>query len=90
MLDRVTTDKTTVPDSALDYHALNAMLNLYDDQGRIRFGADRMAARQLTLPPTFIQRERDSGFEFCPFGRVGQRGLARSFADCAASGPVAG
>ena len=45
---------------------------------------------QLTLPPTFIQRERDSGFEFCLFGRVGQRGLARSFADCAASGPVAG
>jgi len=31
----------------------------------------------VTLPPTFIQRERDSEFEFCPFGRVGQRGLAR-------------
>jgi uncharacterized protein (TIRG00374 family) len=45
---------------------------------------------ELTLPPTFIQCERDSGFDFCPFGRVGQRGLARSFADCAASGPVAG
>ena len=44
----------------------------------------------LTLPPTFIQRERDSGFEFCLFGRVGQRGLARSFAGRAASGPVAG
>ena len=28
----------------------------------------------VTLPPTFIQRERDSGFEFCPFGRVEQRG----------------
>lgn len=39
----------------------------------------------LTLPPTFIQRERDSGFEFCLFGRVGQRGLARSFAGCLAS-----
>lgn len=34
---------------ALDYHALNAMLNLYDDQGRIRFEADRMAARQYFL-----------------------------------------
>ena len=45
---------------------------------------------QVTLPPTFIQRERDSGLEFCPFGRVGQRGLARSFAGCVASGPVAG
>ena len=32
----------------------------------------------MTLPPTFIHRERDSGFEFCPFGRVGQRGLART------------
>ncbi|WP_211246266.1 hypothetical protein, partial [Cereibacter changlensis] len=42
----------------------------------------------LTLPPTFIQRERDSEFEFCPFGRFGQRGLARSFAGCAASGAV--
>ena len=29
----------------------------------------------VTLPPTFIQRERDSEFEFCPIGRVGQRGL---------------
>lgn len=44
---------------------------------------------RVTLPPTSIQRERDSGFEFCLFGRVGQRGLARSFAGCAASGPVA-
>ncbi|MDD8023313.1 MAG: class 1b ribonucleoside-diphosphate reductase subunit alpha [Paracoccaceae bacterium] len=33
----------------LDYHALNAMLNLYDDQGHIRFDADRMAARQYFL-----------------------------------------
>ncbi|WP_417674850.1 class 1b ribonucleoside-diphosphate reductase subunit alpha [Pseudodonghicola sp.] len=33
----------------LDYHALNAMLNLYDDQGNIRFDADRMAARQYFL-----------------------------------------
>lgn len=33
----------------LDYHALNAMLNLYDDAGRIRFDADRMAARQYFL-----------------------------------------
>lgn len=27
----------------------------------------------VTLPPTFIQCERDSGFEFCLFGRVAQR-----------------
>ena len=34
----------------LDYHSLNAMLNLYDPRtGRIRFEADRMAARQYFL-----------------------------------------
>ncbi|OBY27616.1 class 1b ribonucleoside-diphosphate reductase subunit alpha [Leisingera sp. JC1] len=33
----------------LDYHALNAMLNLYDADGNIRFDADRMAARQYFL-----------------------------------------
>ena len=33
----------------LDYHALNAMLNLYDEEGNIRFDADRMAARQFFL-----------------------------------------
>ena len=43
----------------------------------------------VTLPLTFIHRERDAGFEFCPFGRVGQWGPARSFADCAASDLVA-
>ena len=42
MLD--TSVKTT-----LDYHALNAMLNLYDGEGKIRFEADRMAARQYFL-----------------------------------------
>ncbi|WP_289043417.1 class 1b ribonucleoside-diphosphate reductase subunit alpha [uncultured Aliiroseovarius sp.] len=36
-------------DTALDYHALNAMLNLYDETGHIRFDADRMAARQYFL-----------------------------------------
>lgn len=35
--------------STLDYHALNAMLNLYDGDGNIRFEADRMAARQYFL-----------------------------------------
>ncbi|SFQ67660.1 ribonucleoside-diphosphate reductase alpha chain [Roseivivax halotolerans] len=33
----------------LDYHALNAMLNLYDTEGNIQFEADRMAARQYFL-----------------------------------------
>lgn len=43
MLDRALTSP------ALDYHALNAMLNLYDEAGNIRFEADRMAARQYFL-----------------------------------------
>ena len=30
----------------LDYHALNAQLNMYDADGRIQFDADRKAARQ--------------------------------------------
>ncbi|WP_214609507.1 class 1b ribonucleoside-diphosphate reductase subunit alpha [Gulosibacter macacae] len=33
----------------MDYHALNAMLNLYDDQGRIQFDKDREAAREYFL-----------------------------------------
>jgi len=36
-------------DPALDYHALNAMLNLYDENGHIQFEKDRMAARQFFL-----------------------------------------
>ena len=32
-----------------DYHALNAMLNLYDDDGRIQLDMDRLAARQYFL-----------------------------------------
>ena len=36
-------------ETTLDYHALNAMLNLYDDEGRIQFDKDRLAARQYFL-----------------------------------------
>ena len=36
-------------EQALDYHALNAMLNLYDDEGRIQFDMDRQAAHQYFL-----------------------------------------
>ncbi|MBX4335445.1 class 1b ribonucleoside-diphosphate reductase subunit alpha [Bartonella raoultii] len=34
---------------AMDYHALNAMLNLYDENGHIQFDMDRLAARQYFL-----------------------------------------
>ncbi len=33
----------------LDYHALNAMLNLYDANGKIQFDADKRAAREFFL-----------------------------------------
>ncbi|WP_284336516.1 class 1b ribonucleoside-diphosphate reductase subunit alpha [Comamonas sp. NoAH] len=33
----------------LDFHALNAMLNLPDEKGQIQFDADRLAARQYFL-----------------------------------------
>lgn len=36
-------------DNALDYHALNAMLNLYDADGHIQFEKDRLAARRYFL-----------------------------------------
>jgi ribonucleoside-diphosphate reductase alpha chain len=31
------------------YHELNAMLNLYDDEGKIQFGKDKEAARAYFL-----------------------------------------
>ncbi len=37
------------PSPELDYHALNAQLNLYDANGHIQFDADREAARQYFL-----------------------------------------
>lgn len=36
-------------EKALDYHALNAMLNLYDANGDINFEADRKAAKEYFL-----------------------------------------
>lgn len=40
---------TTPQAQQLDYHALNAMLNLYDADGKIQFDKDREAARQYFL-----------------------------------------
>ncbi|MFD1747373.1 class 1b ribonucleoside-diphosphate reductase subunit alpha [Rhizobium helianthi] len=49
-MDTLTTTKTSAStEDTLDYHALNAMLNLYDDEGKIQFDKDRMAARQYFL-----------------------------------------
>ena len=41
--------KAQAADAALDYHALNAMLNLYDDEGKIQLDKDRQAAKQYFL-----------------------------------------
>ncbi|MFH5821343.1 class 1b ribonucleoside-diphosphate reductase subunit alpha [Georgenia sp. AZ-5] len=50
MAATLTDSGVEVPASpALDYHALNAMLNLYDADGKIQFDADREAARQYFL-----------------------------------------
>ena len=47
MADTLTdTGLEPAPSPELDYHALNARLNLYDASGRIQFDADRQAARQ--------------------------------------------
>ena len=40
---------TDTVDPSLDYHALNAKLNLYDANGQIQFDADHEAARQYFL-----------------------------------------
>jgi ribonucleoside-diphosphate reductase alpha chain len=37
------------PGRGLDYHELNAMLNLYGANGKIQFDADREAAREYFL-----------------------------------------
>jgi len=56
-LDTLTLDRTEErpaakgqgQDQALDFHALNAMLNLYDESGKIQFDKDKQAAHQYFL-----------------------------------------
>jgi ribonucleoside-diphosphate reductase alpha chain len=49
-LDTIILDKPKQGgDITLDYHALNAMLNLYGEDGRIQFEKDRLAAKQYFL-----------------------------------------
>ena len=52
MVEAAVTDATFKTDArfeGMDYHALNAMLNLYGDDGKIQFGADKRAAREYFL-----------------------------------------
>jgi len=50
-LDTLTLERPLKQSDAavLDYHALNAMLNLYDEDGRIQLDRDRLAARHYFL-----------------------------------------
>ena len=49
-MDTLTPLKTSASsETTLDYHALNAMLNLYDEEGKIQFDKDRQAAKQYFL-----------------------------------------
>ncbi|WP_408021460.1 class 1b ribonucleoside-diphosphate reductase subunit alpha [Sinomonas humi] len=50
-MDARTKDSKELPEKfkGLGYHELNAMLNLYGEDGRIQFEADRYAARQYFL-----------------------------------------
>ena len=41
--------KTEARFEGMDYHALNAMLNLYGEDGKIQFDADKRAAREYFL-----------------------------------------
>ena len=44
-----TSEHATSQEEQLDYHALNALLNLYDENGQIQFDKDREAANQYFL-----------------------------------------
>ncbi|PIT70836.1 class 1b ribonucleoside-diphosphate reductase subunit alpha [Bartonella tribocorum] len=48
-METIGIEQSQKPDQITDYHALNAMLNLYDENGHIQFDMDRLAARQYFL-----------------------------------------
>ncbi|HEX8049559.1 class 1b ribonucleoside-diphosphate reductase subunit alpha [Rhizobium sp.] len=49
-MDTLTLERPVKASEAqLDYHALNAMLNLYDEDGKIQLDKDRLAAKQYFL-----------------------------------------
>ncbi|WP_455478640.1 class 1b ribonucleoside-diphosphate reductase subunit alpha [Bartonella sp. B10] len=48
-MEAISIEQLKKPDQITDYHALNAMLNLYDEDGCIQFDMDRLAARQYFL-----------------------------------------
>ncbi|WP_273757874.1 class 1b ribonucleoside-diphosphate reductase subunit alpha [Bartonella sp. AU55XJBT] len=48
-METIGIEQSQKSDQITDYHALNAMLNLYDENGHIQFDMDRLAARQYFL-----------------------------------------
>lgn len=64
-LDNTTDTTVEQYDPAHDYHALNAMLNLYDADGRIQFGKDKAAEREYVTGHVATNTKR--------FGSTGER-----------------
>ena len=101
----MTTMNGTVPpadaayDPSHDYHALNAMLNLYDAQGRIQFDKDKAAEREYVTGhvaantiafPTTRQRLdyliRNNYYDGAVFDRYSPEFLDRFYAHVESSG----
>lgn len=101
----MTTTNGTVPpadaayDPSHDYHALNAMLNLYDAQGRIQFDKDKAAEREYVTGhvaantiafPTTRQRLdyliRNNYYDGAVFDRYSPEFLDRFYAHVESSG----
>ena len=66
-LDNTTDTTVEQYDPAHDYHALNAMLNLYDADGRIQFGKDKAAEREYVTGhvATNTKRFESTGERLC-------------------------
>lgn len=64
----IVTEDQSVKVSEMDYHELNAYLNLYDADGKIQFGKDKEAARQYFLqhvnPNTYWFHDLEERFRY--------------------------
>ncbi len=62
-----TTTAECLTQETMDYHALNAMLNLYDSAGRIQFDKDRQAVDAfIATPAVFVSRHSSGHGSFTP------------------------
>lgn len=64
----INTEEHSTKVSAMDYHELNAYLNLYDENGNIQFSKDKEAARQYFLqhvnPNTYWFHSREERLKY--------------------------